>query len=96
VVCKEALLWRQLDHPYILPFIGVDAETFASRGMLCLVSPWMEQGTIKQYIMSPSYIVNRDRCRLVRLLLLSTLCTHTHDISFTRQHKVFYIYTHGA
>jgi serine/threonine protein kinase len=91
MVHREALLWRQLHHPYILAFLGVDTETFPSR--MCLVSPWMQQGTLEQYIMSPSYVVSSDRSRLVRLLLLSTLCTYTNEISFTRQHKAFSICT---
>jgi serine/threonine protein kinase len=67
-VCREALLWQELKHPFILPFLGVDAETFASRNAICLVSPWMERGTLRQYITSSSYEVARDRDRLVGVL----------------------------
>jgi hypothetical protein len=42
--CKEALIWKNLDHDYILPFIGVDSETFP--GFLCMVSPWMSKGAL--------------------------------------------------
>ncbi|KAJ7791194.1 kinase-like domain-containing protein [Mycena olivaceomarginata] len=42
--CKEALIWKNLDHDYILPFIGVDSETFP--GFLCMVSPWMDKGAL--------------------------------------------------
>jgi serine/threonine protein kinase len=66
MLCEEALLWRQLDHPYILPFLGIDAETFASRDALSLVSPWMELGTLKKYISSSSYNTARCGVRLVR------------------------------
>lgn len=45
---KEALLWRQLRHPFILPFIGIDLEVF--KGFPTLVSPWMEGGTLLSYI----------------------------------------------
>jgi serine/threonine protein kinase len=65
MLCKEALLWRQLSHPHILPFLGTDTETFATRNALCLVSPWMQNGTLKQYITSPSYNVDNDQSRLV-------------------------------
>ncbi|KAF7377829.1 hypothetical protein MSAN_00206400 [Mycena sanguinolenta] len=42
---KEALIWRNLDyHDYVLPFLGVDSETFP--GFLCMVSPWMSKGVI--------------------------------------------------
>ncbi|KAF8153619.1 kinase-like domain-containing protein [Mycena galopus ATCC 62051] len=49
-ICKEALVWQSLQHPSILPFIGIDQETFP--GYLCLASPWMEQGTILKYLES--------------------------------------------
>ncbi|KAJ7226765.1 kinase-like domain-containing protein [Mycena pura] len=41
---REALLWKNLDHEYVLPFLGVDSETFP--GFLCMVSPWMAKGPI--------------------------------------------------
>ncbi|KAF9022901.1 hypothetical protein BDZ89DRAFT_956203, partial [Hymenopellis radicata] len=44
----EALLWRQLRHPSILPFFGVNDKLFAPR--LCLISPWMENGTIVEFL----------------------------------------------
>ncbi|KAJ7145877.1 kinase-like domain-containing protein, partial [Mycena epipterygia] len=45
---REALVWRELHHPNILPFIGIDRESFPSS--LCMVSPWMEHGTILKYL----------------------------------------------
>jgi serine/threonine protein kinase len=47
-LCKESLVWRQLSHPNILPFYGVDAETFKHH--LALVSPWIPRGSLKEYI----------------------------------------------
>ncbi|KAJ6554051.1 kinase-like domain-containing protein [Mycena vulgaris] len=47
-VCREALVWKDLQHPHILTFIGIDRETFPSS--LCMVSPWMEHGTILEYL----------------------------------------------
>jgi len=44
---QEALLWKQLVHPYILPFLGV-THAFAPR--LTLVSPWMPNGNILGYM----------------------------------------------
>ncbi|KAJ7029798.1 kinase-like domain-containing protein, partial [Mycena alexandri] len=41
---REALIWKNLAHEYILPFLGVDSETFP--GFLCMVSPWMTKGPI--------------------------------------------------
>ncbi|KAJ7871219.1 kinase-like domain-containing protein, partial [Mycena olivaceomarginata] len=46
--CREALVWQHLQHPCILPFIGIDRQTFPSS--LCMVSPWMENGTVLKYL----------------------------------------------
>ncbi|KAJ7646808.1 kinase-like domain-containing protein [Roridomyces roridus] len=45
--CREALLWRELHHPYILPFVGIYRDSTVS---LCMVSPWMEHGTVLAYL----------------------------------------------
>jgi hypothetical protein len=45
--CREALTWRQLSHPYVLPFWGVDLDTFP--GYMTMVSPWMTAGTKIQH-----------------------------------------------
>ncbi|KAJ7623223.1 kinase-like domain-containing protein [Roridomyces roridus] len=46
--CREALLWQRLNHAFVLPFTGIDAETFPS--FLCMVSPWMRHGTILKHL----------------------------------------------
>ncbi|KAJ7728407.1 kinase-like domain-containing protein [Mycena maculata] len=46
--CREALVWQNLRNPYILPLIGIDGETFSPS--LCMVSPWMVNGTILAYL----------------------------------------------
>ncbi|KAJ6591584.1 kinase-like domain-containing protein [Mycena vulgaris] len=46
--CREALLWQRLQHPFVLPFTGIDAESFPS--FLCMVSPWMRHGTILKHL----------------------------------------------
>ncbi|KAI3615128.1 hypothetical protein WG66_016743 [Moniliophthora roreri] len=46
---REAILWRQLDHPNVLPFLGLyflDSE----KRRLCLISPWMENGNLVEYL----------------------------------------------
>jgi serine/threonine protein kinase len=69
-LAHEALVWRQLQHPSILPFLGIDSATFAETGYLCLVSPWMERGTLKGYMNNGEYEPERDLLRIVRLPLL--------------------------
>lgn len=39
-------MWRQLSHPHILPFLGVDKVTFD--GHLCMVAPFMQNGNVIQ------------------------------------------------
>ncbi|KAJ6463328.1 kinase-like domain-containing protein [Mycena sanguinolenta] len=46
--CREALVWKDLRHPNILTFLGIDRDSFPST--LCMVSPWMEHGTILNYL----------------------------------------------
>ncbi|KAJ7729367.1 kinase-like domain-containing protein [Mycena olivaceomarginata] len=46
--CREALVWRTLQHEYILPLIGIDRETFPLS--FCMVSPWMKHGTVLKYL----------------------------------------------
>uniref|UniRef100_A0A0W0FW06 Protein kinase domain-containing protein n=1 Tax=Moniliophthora roreri TaxID=221103 RepID=A0A0W0FW06_MONRR len=46
--CHEALIWRQLKHPNVLPFLGVNTAIFAPG--FCLISPWMDNGDIITYL----------------------------------------------
>ncbi|KAJ7044338.1 kinase-like domain-containing protein, partial [Mycena alexandri] len=59
--CQEALLWQGLRHPSILPFLGIDRDTFPSA--YCMVSPWMKHGTVIKYL------ANHGRSQIPRLLL---------------------------
>ncbi|KAH7906928.1 kinase-like domain-containing protein [Hygrophoropsis aurantiaca] len=46
---KEAVLWAQLSSPYVLPFYGVYPIT-ANADRLGLISPWMKNGNLTQYL----------------------------------------------
>ncbi|KAJ7694043.1 kinase-like domain-containing protein, partial [Mycena olivaceomarginata] len=46
---KEALVWRYLKHPNILPFLGVDGTAFPTPTM-AIVSPWISQGSVLNYM----------------------------------------------
>ncbi|KAF9022764.1 kinase-like protein [Hymenopellis radicata] len=46
--CHEALLWRQLRHPNVLPFLGVRDDLFSPS--FCLISPWMINGNIMEFL----------------------------------------------
>ncbi|TCD63706.1 hypothetical protein EIP91_005077 [Steccherinum ochraceum] len=44
----EALLWRGLDHPHVLPLLGI--HEMLSPQDLCMVSPWVDQGNVCQVL----------------------------------------------
>ncbi|KAJ8088480.1 Rho guanine nucleotide exchange factor [Marasmius tenuissimus] len=46
---REAIVWQQLRHPNLLPFLGMYYLDEA-REELCLVSPWMNRGNLCQYL----------------------------------------------
>jgi serine/threonine protein kinase len=72
---REALTWRLLCHSNILPFLGLDAETFASSRSICLVSPWMEHGTALDYVTKMPRSVS-DIIRLVSFTsVISLICS---------------------
>lgn len=48
--CKEAVVWKRLNHPNIVPFRGVTFDP------LQLVSEWMSGGELRKYVKK-----NRDR-----------------------------------
>ncbi|KAJ7489244.1 hypothetical protein FB451DRAFT_1024961, partial [Mycena latifolia] len=56
---REALIWRQLSHPNLLPFFGL----YYLDNRLCLVSPWMENGDILEFLRSAP--ADTDRPSLV-------------------------------
>ncbi|KAK1231518.1 hypothetical protein PQX77_005350 [Marasmius sp. AFHP31] len=46
---REAIVWQQLHHPNLLPFMGLYYLDKA-REQLCLVSPWMDRGNLVRYL----------------------------------------------
>ncbi|KAG2003007.1 TKL/TKL-ccin protein kinase [Coprinopsis cinerea AmutBmut pab1-1] len=48
IFSREAVIWSQLKHDNVLPFYGV-YELDESR-RLCLVSPWMDNGSLREYV----------------------------------------------
>ncbi|KAJ8093007.1 Rho guanine nucleotide exchange factor [Marasmius tenuissimus] len=48
---REAIIWQQLEHPNLLPFLGL----YCLDGRrICLISPWMETGNLIQYLRARS------------------------------------------
>ncbi|KAJ7905973.1 kinase-like domain-containing protein [Mycena leptocephala] len=48
-ICREALIWKHLDHPYVLPFLGVYC-IYPAHGFKSIVSPWCERGNMSHYL----------------------------------------------
>ncbi|KAF7366200.1 hypothetical protein MVEN_00497100 [Mycena venus] len=52
---REALIWRQLSHQNLLPFFGL----YKLDNRLCLVSPWMNNGDLKQFLSNAQSLIDR-------------------------------------
>ena len=57
-ICQEAVMWKHMTHPNILPFLGVTTTPFQ------LVSVWMSGGKLSEYIEKHPDV---DRVGLVRV-----------------------------
>ncbi|KAG7100175.1 hypothetical protein E1B28_001954 [Marasmius oreades] len=72
---KEALLWTQLDHPNLLPFLGVNITKFSGR--FCLVSPWRVNGEITNFLReNPKH----DQLTVITEIAAAMLYLHSLDI----------------
>ncbi|KZT30904.1 kinase-like protein [Neolentinus lepideus HHB14362 ss-1] len=68
---REAVLWGQLRHPNIYPFLGVCKHLFEKRP--CMVSPWSYYGNITEFLEK-----HTDHDRLSLLLDVATGLTYLH------------------
>ncbi|KIK59358.1 hypothetical protein GYMLUDRAFT_245426 [Collybiopsis luxurians FD-317 M1] len=66
--CHEALIWRQLKHPNILPLLGVERELFSPS--FCLISPWMKNKDIITFLkQNPHHSLSSVLCEVAAGLL---------------------------
>jgi hypothetical protein len=49
-ILREFIIWRQLSHPNLLPFYGVYFLDISVDIKFCLVSPWMENGNMVEFL----------------------------------------------
>lgn len=71
---REAIIWGQLFHPNVLPFYGIHSLG-DFRKSLCLVSPWISNGNLLDFLSERPHI---DRIPLVQntfLLLFHSMMT---------------------
>ncbi|KAF8206954.1 kinase-like domain-containing protein [Mycena galopus ATCC 62051] len=71
---REAVLWRQLFHPNVLPFLGM----YYMRHSLCLVSPWMSNGDIIHFLKNAP--PDTDRVPLILDIALGIEYLHSKHI----------------
>jgi len=60
--CREGVAWKHLRHPNILPLLGVSLNEHR----FALVSEWMENGNINEFIGEDRHV---NRTELVRCYL---------------------------
>ncbi|KAK1231569.1 MAP kinase kinase kinase activity protein [Marasmius sp. AFHP31] len=71
---KETLVWTQLNHPNVLPFLGVNTKLFP-RGF-CLVSPWMNNGHLLSFLEK-----NPEHDKLTAICEIAAGMTYLHSLS---------------
>jgi hypothetical protein len=65
-------VWRQLRHSNILPFIGLSKSIFLENTLPALISPWMDNGSLRDYVKSPNYDAANAIPLLVRPVVQTT------------------------
>ncbi|KAF9441923.1 kinase-like protein [Macrolepiota fuliginosa MF-IS2] len=73
----EILMWAHLSHVNILPFYGIFCLDEAAQ-RLCLVSPWMKDGNLGEYL---EHYPNAPRILLVRDIIEGLLYLHQMSIA---------------
>ena len=63
--CREAVAWKHLRHPNVLPLLGVTV----SERRFAMVSEWMEHGNIHQFVEKDK---DTNRTELVRRFSIPT------------------------
>ncbi|KAJ7678058.1 kinase-like domain-containing protein [Mycena polygramma] len=72
---REALIWRQLCHPNVLPFFGV----YYLENRLCLISPWMENGNMMEFLTNENPD-HEDRLSLILDVALGLQYLHEQNV----------------
>ncbi|CCM05082.1 uncharacterized protein FIBRA_07289 [Fibroporia radiculosa] len=72
--CKEVLVWKYISHPNIVRFLGIcQTERFA----MCMVSVWMANGNIKEYLKKNP---GENRIRLLLDVAKGLQYLHSRDV----------------
>ncbi|KAF5362890.1 hypothetical protein D9758_007151 [Tetrapyrgos nigripes] len=60
---QEVLIWRQLRHPNILEFYGINGELF--KPTYCMISPWIDEGDVATFLRKTPHITFDGRLNLL-------------------------------
>ncbi|KAF7374886.1 LsmAD domain-containing protein [Mycena sanguinolenta] len=71
---REALIWRQLSHPNLLPFFGL----YILEHRLSLISPWMEKGDLRLFLSTAP--PDMDRVSLIADVAMGVEYLHNEHI----------------
>lgn len=67
-LCQEAVLWKMMDHPNVLNFIGIcRLNDVRLQSGIALASPWMKNGNLLAYVEN---IKSVNRSTLVSHILI--------------------------
>ncbi|KAJ3483208.1 hypothetical protein NLI96_g6474 [Meripilus lineatus] len=81
-ILTESVVWKTLPHKHILPFAGIDRESFWAKP--AMISPWMENGTAREYAEKVKGQGKEFRAKVNKLLHQTALAVeflHGEDIA---------------
>ncbi|KAK7036386.1 kinase-like domain-containing protein [Favolaschia claudopus] len=73
---REAIVLHSLQHPLVLPFLGVVSDAFPSS--LCMVSPWMAHGNIVIHILRLAH--HGQECNRLELIAQAVEYLHSMNV----------------
>ncbi|KAF9259045.1 kinase-like protein [Marasmius fiardii PR-910] len=72
---KETLLWTELNHSNLLPFLGINTTLIP--GKLALVAPWMANGEVTKFLkVNPSH----DRLKVISQIAAGIMYLHSRNL----------------
>ena len=80
---REPGIWRRLNHPNIVPFLGTTTG-FGVDGSISLVSLWMPNGNLQEFLQQHENLEVEHQLQLVGSFLSFFFLTHFNSYSILR------------